>query len=193
MGLMQGRVAIRPVRVVYGILSIYHHPDTYRHDTGGRALPGNQKTDGDGRWYDSNRLPPTRPSPLMEYGFQPIHREASGGRAGGAGKGDGTAISRWMWSTYCPRFWSRRAGWPGHPDRGGVNVEDCGRSDRELDRLPKVRERGRTDQIYVTSRLNKCLRPPRTRPRSSRTSTSPWSTCCWPRWTSRISASRASG
>ena len=83
---MQGRVAIRPVRVVYGTRSIYHHPDTYRRDTGGRALPGNQK-----QMVTAGGTIPTVlhlvSLVFMKYGLQPVYRETPGSRAGGANEG----------------------------------------------------------------------------------------------------------
>ena len=69
-----------------------------------------------------------------------------------------------------------------HPDagrrqRGGVEQAP----ERELERLPKVSgSAAGPDQIYVTPRLNKLLTEAEDEARSSRTSTSRWSTCCWP-------------
>src|SRR5437764_2824185 len=67
--------------------------------------------------------------------------------------------------------------------KASVNVEAlAARLQSELERLPKVSgPSGGPEQVYVTSRLNRLLTKAEDEAKSSRTTTSRWSTCCWRR------------
>ena len=130
------------------------------------------------------------------HGHQPFHRESCR-RPSGPRKPrpSATGTSRSMSSTCWRRCWNRKAAWR-RPScrRPDVNRRSRWRGASKRSSTACPRSPGppaRPDQIYVTRAPEPAAgRRPRTKPASSRTSTSRWSTCCWRRIDDRGAAGR---
>ena len=118
------------------------------------------------------------------HGHQSVYREDYRKRFGPRrARRSAMVISRSMSSTCWPRCSNRKAGWRrrSSPRPASMWKSLTQRLDQELDRLPKVSgpsRRARPDLRHARG-STACSRRPRTRPKSSKTSTSRWSTCCW--------------